>query len=86
MFVQASAATRSAARNRNHETHAFANHEPAIRDLVANVHAVLGIDATRESMEAVFSEWADDICTSYGKCNRSGIGLDAPRLGAMEWS
>jgi hypothetical protein len=28
-----------------HKTHGFANHEPTIRDLVANVYAMLGIDA-----------------------------------------
>jgi hypothetical protein len=28
-----------------HKTHGFANHEPTIRDLVANVYAMLGIEA-----------------------------------------
>ncbi|WP_153067059.1 hypothetical protein [Steroidobacter cummioxidans] len=31
--------------NGQHKTHGFANHEPTLRDLVANVSAMLGIDA-----------------------------------------
>jgi hypothetical protein len=42
--------------NGQHKTHGFASHEPTLRDLLANVSAVLGIDANRGLMEAVSSE------------------------------
>lgn len=32
--------------NGKHKTHGFGNHEPTLRDLVANVYAMLGIDAS----------------------------------------
>ncbi|MGH8178021.1 MAG: hypothetical protein ACREV5_17340 [Steroidobacter sp.] len=31
--------------NGKHKTHGFGNHEPTVRDLVANVYAMLGIEA-----------------------------------------
>jgi hypothetical protein len=34
--------------NGNHKTHGFGNHEPTLQDLVANVFAMLGIDAAKQ--------------------------------------